>query len=66
MGLGMMPLIEVSGGSTTDPAAIDGAMAFYAHLGKRSVRLTKDIERHIAGRLSAGLWREAVSLLEQA
>lgn len=61
----LIPLVEVSGGERTDPASVDRAMAFYAALGKRPVRLARDIEGHIAGRLSAALWREAVHLVEQ-
>jgi 3-hydroxyacyl-CoA dehydrogenase len=61
----LMPLVEVSGGEATDPALVDWAIKFYAWLGKKPVRLNRDIEGHIAGRLSAALWREAVSLVEQ-
>lgn len=60
----LMPLVEVSGGEATDPASVDWAIGFYAWLGKKPVRLNRDIEGHIAGRLSAALWREAVSLVE--
>lgn len=61
----LIPLVEVSGGERTDPACVDRAMAFYAALGKKPVRLARDVEGHIAGRLSAALWREAVHLVEQ-
>lgn len=61
----LMPLVEVSGGSLSDAATVDWAMRFYARLGKQPVRLQRDIEGHIAGRLSAALWREAVSLVDQ-
>jgi carnitine 3-dehydrogenase len=61
----LMPLVEVSGGEATDAAAVDWAIGFYAWLGKKPVRLQRDVEGHIAGRLSAALWREAVSLVEQ-
>nr|WP_297457624.1 3-hydroxyacyl-CoA dehydrogenase NAD-binding domain-containing protein [uncultured Halomonas sp.] len=61
----LMPLVEVSGGDLSDEAAIDWAMRFYTRLGKKPVRLRRDIEGHIAGRLSAALWREAVSLVDQ-
>jgi 3-hydroxyacyl-CoA dehydrogenase len=61
----LMPLVEVSGGDLSDDAAVDWAMRFYTRLGKQPVRLRRDIEGHIAGRLSAALWREAVSLVEQ-
>ena len=61
----LMPLVEVSGGDATEATTVDWAMDFYAHVGKRPVRRARDIEGHIAGRLGAALWREAVSLVEQ-
>ena len=61
----LVPLVEVSGGELTDPKVVDRAMAFYAAIGKEPVRLNRDIEGHIAGRLSAALWREAVHLVDQ-
>jgi carnitine 3-dehydrogenase len=60
----LVPLVEVAGGEKTDPGAVDRAMAFYAALGKVPVRLNRDVEGHIAGRLSAALYREAVALFE--
>jgi 3-hydroxyacyl-CoA dehydrogenase len=61
----ILPLVEVSGGPATDPAALDWAMTFYTWLGKKPVRLAREIEGHIAGRLGAAMWREAISLVEQ-
>lgn len=61
----ILPLVEVSGGPATDPAALDWAMAFYIWLGKKPVRLAREIEGHIAGRLGAAMWREAISLVEE-
>lgn len=61
----ILPLVEISGGPSTDPDVLDWAMEFYAAIGKEPVRLARQIEGHIAGRLSAALWREAVSLVDQ-
>ncbi|MCG8561306.1 MAG: 3-hydroxyacyl-CoA dehydrogenase NAD-binding domain-containing protein [Hyphomicrobiales bacterium] len=61
----LIPLVEISGGELTDPAALERAAAFYRSIGKVPVCLRRDIEGHIAGRLSAALWREAVHLVEQ-
>ena len=61
----LLPLVEVSGGPLTDPAVIDRALAFYQSLGKAPVRLKKEIQGHIAGRLSAALYREAVHLVAE-
>ena len=61
----LMPLVEVVGGEKTDPAAIDAAMLFYKGLGKRPVRLEREIFGHIANRLASALWREAVYLVTE-
>lgn len=61
----ILPLVEISGGPATDPKVLDWSMVFYAWLGKKPVRLGQQVEGHIAGRLSAALWREAVYLVEQ-
>lgn len=59
-----MPLVEVSGGGRTSTRALAEATAFYRRIGKRPVRLRREIEGHIAGRLSAALYREAVHLVQ--
>lgn len=61
----LLPLVEVSGGTLTDPAVLDRAMAFYTFLGKSPVLLQKEIQGHIAGRLGAALYREAVHLVAE-
>jgi carnitine 3-dehydrogenase len=60
----LMPLVEISGGERTTPATIARAVAFYRSLGKRPVVLKREIAGHIAGRLAAALYREAVALVE--
>jgi 3-hydroxyacyl-CoA dehydrogenase len=60
----LMPLVEISGGERTAPETISRAVAFYRHLGKRPVVLKREIAGHIAGRLAAALYREAVALVE--
>jgi carnitine 3-dehydrogenase len=61
----MIPLVEVSGGEETDSAVLDWAVSFYDAIGKKSARLNREISGHIAGRLGAAVWREAVSLVDQ-
>ncbi|MDP6786879.1 MAG: 3-hydroxyacyl-CoA dehydrogenase NAD-binding domain-containing protein [Rhodospirillales bacterium] len=61
----MIPLVEVSGGEQTDDAVLDWAVEFYAAIGKQPARLNREISGHIAGRLGAAVWREAVSLVDQ-
>lgn len=59
----LMRLVEVVGGAQTDPAAVEGAMATYAHWGKVPVRLNREVFGHIGNRLATALWREAIHLL---
>jgi carnitine 3-dehydrogenase len=59
----LIPLVEVVGGAGTSQATIDRAMAFYAAIGKRPIHIRKEVKGHVANRLQAALWREAVSLV---
>jgi 3-hydroxyacyl-CoA dehydrogenase len=60
----LIPLVEVVGGRATTDAAIDRAMEFYAAIGKKPVRLRREVTGHVANRLQAALWQEAVHLVE--
>lgn len=57
----LIPLIEVVGGRDTAPETIAWCMAFYAAIGKRPIHLRKEAPGHLANRLQAALYREAVS-----
>ena len=59
----LIPLVEVVGGARTSPTAIDKAMAFYRAIGKHPIHIKKEVKGHVANRLQAALWREAVSLV---
>jgi carnitine 3-dehydrogenase len=59
----LIPLVEVVGGERTAPAAIAQAMAFYAAIGKRPIHIRREVAGHVANRLQAALWREAVHLV---
>ena len=61
----LVPLVEVVGAESTDSAVLDWAMAFYTTIGKRPLRLKKEIEAYIANRLQRVIFREALSLVEQ-
>lgn len=56
----ILPLVEVIGGVDTAQWAIDDAMRFYTELGKHPVCLRRERLGHLANRLQAALWREAV------
>ncbi len=59
----LIPLVEVVGGARTTPATIEWAMAFYAAIGKRPIHIRREVAGHVANRLQAALWREAVHLV---
>jgi 3-hydroxyacyl-CoA dehydrogenase len=58
----LIPLVEVVGGAKTDAAAVQWALEFYRAVGKHPIHLRKEVPAHIANRLQAVLWREAVHL----
>jgi 3-hydroxyacyl-CoA dehydrogenase len=60
----LVPLVELAGGAKTDEGALATAERFYASLGKVPIRLQKEIYGHVANRLQAAIFREAVHLLE--
>jgi 3-hydroxyacyl-CoA dehydrogenase len=61
----IIPLVEVVGGTKTSAEAIDRAIAFYDSIGKKTIRLNKEVTGHVANRLQAALYREIVYLVEQ-
>jgi len=61
----LIPLVEVVGGAAAAPEAIAAAMAFYRDLGKHPIHIRKEIPGHVANRLQAALWREAVHLVAE-
>lgn len=61
----LIPLVEVMANERTRPGVLETAEAFYTGCGKVTVRLRKGVPGHIANRLQAALWREAIHLVEQ-
>ena len=61
----IIPLVEVVGGAKTSPEAIQRAMAFYASIGKKPIRLNKELPGHVANRLQTALYREVMYLIQQ-
>ena len=57
----LIPLVEVVGGKATAPATVDWCLAFYRRIGKQPIHIRKEAPGHLANRLQAALWREAVS-----
>jgi len=61
----LIPLVEVVGGEKTSPEAIERAVTFYRDVGKQPIRLHKEVPGHVANRLQAALWREAIHLVAE-
>lgn len=61
----LIPLVEIVGGKQTSEAVIDKAAAFYTALGKKTIRLRKEVPGHVANRLQAALFREIVHLVSE-
>jgi carnitine 3-dehydrogenase len=59
----LIPLVEVVGGQATDPAVVDWTAEFYAALGKRPIRIRREIPGHVANRMQVALYREAIHLV---
>src|SRR5262249_21137699 len=59
----LIPLVEIVGGTKTSEHTIERAAEFYRSLGKRTIRLRKEVPGHVANRLQAALWREVVHLV---
>ncbi|MCW1410671.1 3-hydroxyacyl-CoA dehydrogenase NAD-binding domain-containing protein [Rhizobium sp. 1AS11] len=60
----LIPLVEVMGNGRTDPSAIEAAERFYSALGKVTIRLSREVPGHVANRLQAAVWREAIYLVK--
>jgi carnitine 3-dehydrogenase len=59
----LIPLVEIVGGSRTDPAVVRWAGDFMRQLGKRPIVLRREVRGHLANRLQAALMREAFHCL---
>ena len=59
----LVPLVEVVGGRQTSEQAVESALEVLSHLGKRPIRLRRELPGHVANRLQAALWREAYYLV---
>jgi 3-hydroxyacyl-CoA dehydrogenase len=59
----LVPLVEIVGGAKTSEETIQRAVKFYTSLGKRTVRLHKEVPGHVANRLQAALAREVYHLV---
>lgn len=61
----LIPLVEVVRARDTSEETMDRTMALMTGIGKRPVRVKKDVPGFLANRLQHALWREAVSIVER-
>jgi 3-hydroxyacyl-CoA dehydrogenase len=61
----IVPLVEVVGGAKTSEATIERAMAFYASIGSKPIRLYKALPGHAGNRLQAALYKEVLYLVQE-
>jgi 3-hydroxyacyl-CoA dehydrogenase len=61
----LIPLVEIVGGAKTSEDTIQRAAEFYTAMGKRTVRLHKEVPGHVANRLQAALGREVYHLVAE-
>jgi 3-hydroxyacyl-CoA dehydrogenase len=61
----LIPLVEIVGGAKTSEDTIRRAAEFYTALGKRTVRLHKEVPGHVANRLQAAVAREVYHLVNE-
>src|SRR5258705_139093 len=61
----LVPLVEIVGGAKTSEETIQRAAEFYTALGKRTVRLHKEVPGHVANRLQSALSREVYHLVAE-
>jgi len=59
----LVPLVEIVGGAKTSEETIQRVAQFYTSLGKRTVRLRKEVPGHVANRLQAAIMREVYHLV---
>ena len=61
----LIPLVEIVGGVKTSEDTIRLAAEFYTAMGKRTVKLMKEVPGHVANRLQAALAREVYYLVAE-
>ena len=59
----LIPLVEVMGNDCTADGVVDATERFYKAVGKITIRLNKEVPGHVANRLQAAVWREAIHLI---
>ena len=60
----LIPLVELLTNEKTAAGVMEAAEAFYQQVGKVTIRVNREVPAHVANRLQAALWREAIYLVE--
>lgn len=60
----LIPLVELYANDATDADVLPRARALYESCGKVTITLNREVLGHVANRLQAAIWREAISLVE--
>ncbi|MCL4128346.1 UNVERIFIED_CONTAM: hypothetical protein GTU68_026767 [Idotea baltica] len=61
----LIPLVEIMGNEKTDDSAVTRTEQFYQSIGKITIRVNKERPGHVANRLQAAVWREALHLVKE-
>jgi 3-hydroxyacyl-CoA dehydrogenase len=61
----LMPLVEIVGGAKTSEETIERVTIFYTAMGKKPVRLHKELPGHVANRLQSAMSREVYYLVAE-
>jgi 3-hydroxyacyl-CoA dehydrogenase len=61
----LVPLVEIVGGAATSEETIQRVAEFYKSIGRRTIRVRKEMPGHVANRLQAALAREVYYLVAE-
>lgn len=61
----LIPLVEVMGNDQTAPGVVERTRDFYESVGKVTIEVKREVPGHVANRLQAALWREAIHLVNE-
>ncbi|MCF8040795.1 MAG: hypothetical protein K9K65_09885 [Desulfarculaceae bacterium] len=61
----VVPCVEVIRGPQTEDAVMEAVFALLRRVGKRPVRVQKDVPGFVGNRMQHALWREAIALVQE-
>lgn len=61
----LIPLVELLANEKTADGVLEIAEQFYSEVGKVTIRVNREVPGHVANRLQAALWREAIHLVNE-